>query len=168
MAKRNLVKPLLFFLAIGIAVLVAISTNQNMTRAVPGEQGYVFQLEGMDGKVQSLTDYKGDVVVLNFFTTWCEPCILETPELEKFNKTDKARLLLINRGETKEQVQAFQKKFQTNTTYLFDTDFKVSKRYQVNGQPETFILDKNGVIRDHLIGPTTSKILEEKVEKYQE
>ncbi|MGD8190459.1 TlpA family protein disulfide reductase [Brevibacillus ginsengisoli] len=167
MGTRNIAKPLLFFLAIGIAVLVAFSTRENMTRAVPGEPGYVFQLEGLDGKVQSLADYKGNVVVVNFFTTWCEPCIQETPELEKFGKSDKAKLLLINRGEAKEQVIAFQKKFNTHSTYLFDTDDKVSKRYQVSGQPETFILDKAGVIREHLIGPTTSKVLEEKVEKYQ-
>ncbi|MGC5324726.1 TlpA family protein disulfide reductase [Brevibacillus sp. SYSU BS000544] len=167
MTTRNFVKPLLLFIAIGIAVLVAFSTRESMTRAVPGEKGFVFELEDLNGQKQSLTDYKGKVVVLNFFTTWCEPCIEETPELERFEKSKKATLLLINRGETKEQVIAFQKKFNTTSTYLFDPDFKVSKRYQVNGQPETFIIDKDGVIRDHIIGPTTSKVLQEKVEQYK-
>lgn len=73
---------------------------------------------------------------------------------------------MINRGETKNQVKQFLKKYNTPATYLFDYNAKVSKLYNVTGQPETFIIDRQGVIRVHYNGPLTEMQLYDFAKKY--
>lgn len=130
-----------------------------------GDMAYDFQLEDLDGNIQNLSDYKGQYVVLNFFATWCDPCIVEEPELEKFHVEygDRYPLLVIDRGEPKKRVVKYKEKYNSTKMYLFDYDNKVSEHFRVVGQPETFIIDPDGVIREKIVGPTTSDELVAKI-----
>jgi cytochrome c biogenesis protein CcmG, thiol:disulfide interchange protein DsbE len=136
--------------------------------AQPGDQSIDFELMDVNGKTYKLSDFKGQPVVLNFFATWCGPCIDEAPELEAFGKEYKdAKLLILAKGESKKRMQKYIGESGSKLTYLLDTKEEVSKDYNVIGQPETIIIDENGVIAERFSGPTTKadliKLIEEQV-----
>jgi cytochrome c biogenesis protein CcmG, thiol:disulfide interchange protein DsbE len=136
--------------------------------AQPGDQAIDFQLKDINGKTYKLSDFKGQPVVLNFFATWCAPCIDEAPELEAFGKEYKdAKLLILAKGESKKRMEKYIGESGSQLTYLLDTKEEISKDYTVIGQPETIIIDGNGVIIERFSGPTTKddliKMIQEKV-----
>lgn len=135
-----------------------------------GDKAYNFELPNIDGGTTKLSDYRGKVVILNYFATWCKPCQDEFPELAAFQTDygDKYPLLMINRGETIDKVNKVTKNNQEGMTYLFDYNAKVSKRFNVTGQPETFVIDKKGVIREHFNGAVTEMQLYNWVKKYRD
>lgn len=144
----------LILLAVGFGY-AAVTLGMNSTAAVVGEPAPDFTLEDMDGNMVSLSDYKGQFVILNFFASWCPPCREEAPELQEFEEQygDQAKLLFLDRAEPKATVQEFIDEFQTTSTYLLDYNDSMSKPYGVVGQPETFFIDEKGIIRYHQIGP---------------
>lgn len=163
--NKRILKLFAFLLVAGMFVYFAVNYGKGQPLANVGDQSTDFELEDLDGKLTSLSDFKGQVVVLNFFTSWCGPCIEEAPELERFEKEygKDVKLLIIDRGETRDRVKKFIKKYQTTSTYLFDYNHKISKQYNVVGQPETIIIDKKGIIREHYNGPLTKEELYEMV-----
>lgn len=152
---------LLFFLALGL--------RGGWKIVDVGDQAVEFQLEDVNGNLHNLADYQGKVIVLNFFTSWCQPCLDEAPALEAFHQKyqDQASLLIIDRGETNGQVAKYIQKHNSKLTYLLDSKNDVSDVYKVKGQPETIIIDKNGYIRERIVGEVTMEALIEKVGKYQ-
>lgn len=136
--------------------------------AQPGDQAIDFELKDTNGKSYKLSDFKGQPVVLNFFATWCAPCLDEAPELEAFGKEYKdAKLLILAKGESKKRMGKYIGESGSQLTYLLDTKEEISKDYSVIGQPETIIIDENGVIVKRFSGPTTKddliKMIEEQV-----
>ncbi len=136
--------------------------------AQPGDQSIDFELKDIDGNTYKLSDFKGQTVVLNFFATWCAPCIDEAPELEAFGKEYKdAKLLILAKGESKKRMEKYIGESKSSLTYLLDTKEEISKNYNVIGQPETIIIDEDGVIVERFSGPTTKDdlitLIQEKV-----
>ncbi|WP_147533917.1 TlpA family protein disulfide reductase [Bacillus marasmi] len=168
MNKRG-IKILILAGVIGLFVYFGISLATKGEYTGIGEKAYAFELEDIDGKKTKLSDYSGQVVILNYFATWCGPCVDEAPELEAFEQEygDQFKLLIIDLGETQDRVKKFVKEHKTTSTYLFDFNRKVSKEYNVVGQPETFIIDKEGVIREHYTGPISKGDLYDLAAKYQ-
>ena len=167
--KKPSIKILVLVVVIGLFVYFGVALANRGEYTDVGEAAYNFELEDMDGKMIQLSDFKGQVVVLNYFATWCGPCVDEAPELEEFDKEygETFKLFLIDRGETKDRVKKFVKEHKTTSTYLFDFNQKVSKEYNVVAQPETFVIDKQGVIREHYIGPITKDDLYDLAAKYE-
>lgn len=168
--KNRVLKLAVLFIMIGMFGYFAYSIGNKGERTDVGDKAYNFSLPNLDGKTTKLASYEGQITILNYFATWCAPCKDEAPELEAFAKDygDQYHLLMINRGETKDRVKKFLKTYKTPATYVFDADSKVSKIYNVSGQPETFVIDKKGVIREHYIGPITEAQLYNFVKKYDE
>lgn len=109
----------------------------------------------------SLADLKGKPVVLNFWASWCVSCREEARELEKFWKAHKGEVHVV--GIAIQDDKASAKKFADyfGKTYMIglDEDGKAAIDYGVSGVPETFLIDKNGVIRHKEIGPVSAAML---------
>ncbi len=107
-------------------------------------------LDNLIGESVSLDQYKGKVVLLNFWASWCKPCVEEIPSLvrlnEKLKKTD-FQILTINVGESKQQINEFMKKVAFDLPILLDESGTAVKDWGVYAYPSNFLLDKNGTIR---------------------
>ncbi len=162
--RKKLVPIIVIVIVVGI-LAVFINGLGGKVSANPGDEAIDFSLKDMSGNEQKLSDYRGKTVVLNFFATWCQPCIDEAPELEAFG-TDyqDAELLIIAKGETTKRMEKYISQSNSKLTYLLDTKEEVSKEYSVIGQPETIIIDENGIIVERFTGPTTKKNLIELIE----
>jgi thiol-disulfide isomerase/thioredoxin len=116
-----------------------------------------FALEDMDAKKFSLKEYRGKVILINFWATWCPPCRREMPSMERLNQNFKGKdfvVLALNQMEDVDQVFAYTGALEVDPTFtiLFDKDSAVSRAYAVQGLPTTYLIDKNGNIRFRAIG----------------
>jgi thiol-disulfide isomerase/thioredoxin len=123
-----------------------------MVQALPVE----IRLKDLNGKPVSLSDFRGKIVFLNFWTTWCYACRIEMPDMEKlhqkFKNTDFA-MVTINLQESVSQVKQFFKDFKLTFTALLDSDGGVGALFMITAIPTTFILDKKGIIIGKVMGP---------------
>ena len=111
----------------------------------------------LKGAPQTLADYRGKVVVLNFWASWCPPCLREMPSMERLRLKMAGRPLAIvalDSAETAEEVNAFLSRMKLGFPILLDPDGSNTKRWKVFALPTTFLLDAEGRVRYVLTGPT--------------
>ncbi|MDH5679257.1 MAG: TlpA family protein disulfide reductase [Nitrospinota bacterium] len=121
-----------------------------------------FQLDGLDGKPVALGDYAGKPLIVNFWATWCAPCIKEMPVLENFyhlKKGEGLELLMVNVKESRSVVEKFMRQNNFSLDVALDEDGKATDEFQVFGLPCTYFIDKNGVIQNRHMGSITKEIL---------
>lgn len=104
-----------------------------------------------------LSDLKGKVVVLNFWATWCPPCREEIPSMMKLNSAMAGKpfqmvAISIDEGGVP-AIESFFKQSGFSLPVYIDPDGKAAKTYGITGVPETFIIDKNGILVKKVIGP---------------
>jgi thiol-disulfide isomerase/thioredoxin len=134
-----------------IATILALLLS---TSAMAGSTGPApqFTLDSRNGPKISLAQYKGQVVMLNFWASWCGPCRQEMPLLEniykKYNKMG-FTLIGVNVEPDSKDAEGFLKGLQTPVSFpvIYDKDSTVSKAYDVQGMPSTVIIDRKGNIR---------------------
>jgi peroxiredoxin len=145
----------LFFAALMLCTMLAACTRSNEP-VTEGKAAPDFALKDLSGQPVQLSQLKGKVVFLNFWATWCPPCREEIPAMMKLNAAMAGKpfqMLAVSIDEGgKEAVEAFFNQSKMLLPALLDTDNSVSKRYGITGVPETFILDKNGVIVKKVVG----------------
>lgn len=115
-----------------------------------------FMLHDITGVPVRLSDLKGKVVFLNFWTTWCPPCRIEMPSMQKLYDTLKHRnfaMVAVDLQEPVSQVKAFVKEFKLSFAVLLDSEGEVGRRFGIRSLPTTFILDKDGGIIGRVYGP---------------
>ena len=155
---------LLIILIIGGIGIIALLQTKNasfnqsgINRSVKGVPAPNFTLPDLDGKMINLADYKGKVVLLNIWATWCAPCVKEMPSMEKLYqelKDEGLEILAVSIDETgSEAVRPFMEKHKLNFPALTDTEGKTKTLYQTTGVPESFIIDRDGIIVEKIIGP---------------
>jgi peroxiredoxin len=114
------------------------------------------QLKDVFGNTVSLSDFRGNVVFLNFWATWCPPCVIEMPSMQKLHRRFKDKnfvMVAINSQETDAQVKSFLNKYKLSFTALLDSSGEVGTWFDVNAFPTTFVLDKEGRIIGRALGP---------------
>ncbi len=117
-----------------------------------------FSLPDLQGKAQRLSDYRGKVVFLNFWATWCKPCKEEMPSMQVLweNLKNQDFMLLavsMDRVTTTKDIPSFVESLKLSFPILTDSWGQTDKRYKLMGVPESYIIDQNGVLREKVIGP---------------
>ncbi len=115
-----------------------------------------FSLVDMKGKTWKLSDLKGQVVFVNFWATWCPPCRSEMPSMQKLHVSmpeGKFKMLTILYNDKPETAAAYADQLKLTFPILLDPDGKIGKAYGLTGVPETYIVDKEGVLRHKILGP---------------
>jgi len=128
----------------------------------PGNPGPVigrttpdFQLMDLEGRRIQLSAYRGKIVVLNFWATWCAPCVEEMPSLNRFQETFAPQgvvVLAVSVDEDEQALKKFAADYQLKMIIARDPDRRVSAGYQTFKYPETFVLDRQGRLVRKLIG----------------
>jgi peroxiredoxin len=130
--------------------------EMNVLRMTSAAEPIQFKLKDLNGREVSLSNYKGKIVFLNFWTTWCPTCRIEMPSMEKLHQKFKDQdfaMVTINLQESASQINHFFKEYKLSFTALLDSDGEVGIRYKIYSIPTTFILDKEGRIIARAVGP---------------
>ncbi len=123
-----------------------------------------FTLQTLDGEEVSLSDYRGKLVMLNFWATWCPPCNAEMPDLQHYyeqHQDEDFIILGINYEGSPEEVGDFVKKYDVTFPILLDSDGRIAQLFGVQGLPTSFFVDKEGNVLGYQPGPVTKEMLEQ-------
>jgi len=159
--------PLGIFLLLVLLLGVGLSLNP---REVPspliGKPAPAFRLPQLHDPVKTFSpgELRGKIWVLNVWASWCVACREEHPVLSEFAKSRLVPVLGLNYKDTREDALAWLKRYgDPYQVSLADFDGRVGIDYGVYGVPETYVIDKQGVIRYKRIGPVTPEILQQKI-----
>ncbi|MCM3638214.1 redoxin domain-containing protein [Sporosarcina luteola] len=131
-----------------------------------------FELPTLSGEKVKLTDYKGKIVILNFWASWCGPCKVEMPHMQNYykNKKDAANVEIIAVNMTSEErggkksIEKFVKEYGLTFPILLDNDGDVLDLYNIITIPTTYVIGTDGVISQKILGPMDEKMINELVE----
>jgi len=107
------------------------------------------------GQTQDLAAYRGKVVLVNFWATWCEPCREEMPSMQVLRRRLAGKpfeVLTVNLMESEEKIAAFRESARIELPVLMDRDGAAAKRWKVRMLPISFLVDRRGAIRYQLVG----------------
>ena len=154
--------------AVLVVVLLAYALTSNPT--LPPQQGQAvppFELTTLDGKPADLESLAGQVVVLNFFSSWCAPCRQEAPDLQqawqRYQDRD-VQFLGVAFKDASSKAQAFLDEFDATYPAAMDAGSRTARAYGVTGVPETFVIDRQGRLVRHFVGPVTADELSQEIE----
>ena len=143
---------------LGVILVGGVAVNGwSMGSRVPvvGTPAEDFQLVDLKGKTQSLHDYRGKVVLLNFWATWCKPCTTEMPAMQTTydRLADRGFVVLaINELEDDAKVREHIRQYGHTFPVLMDRDNKVANQYGVYGLPVSVFIDEQGVVQEYIKG----------------
>jgi cytochrome c biogenesis protein CcmG, thiol:disulfide interchange protein DsbE len=160
---------------------VAPAARPEATKAVAGDSASVstrapapiegalaldVALETLDGDAVSLSDYGGQVVLVNFWASWCGPCRVEIPELKGLYEDlseEGFEILAVNVGEGADEIGAFTESIEMPFAILLDSDGAAARRYGIRGLPTSFLVDREGVVRLVHVGIATDSMLRQHI-----
>lgn len=160
--------PLAAFLVLTVLLGRGLALNpREVPSPLVGKPAPAFTLPRLDDGTVSVSgaSFAGKVWVLNVWASWCGPCREEHPLWVEFGRRSKVPIVGLNYKDKRAQAQPWLR--QLGDPYamsLFDSDGKVAIDWGVYGVPETFVIDRQGVVRFKQIGPITATVLREKIE----
>jgi peroxiredoxin len=154
---RSLVLLVILFFLLGCE---QTRSKQAPQKSIPEGPRVGFRAPGfsgstLDGRSLSLADYRGKVVMINFWATWCIPCRVEMPSMENLYEKYGERgfeILAVSGGESRSVVQPFIENLKLSFPILLDEQFEVHEKYEVSAIPSTYLVDKSGVITHRFFG----------------
>jgi peroxiredoxin len=158
-------KPVVFLVLIILIAALFVAGYVAKQRKGSGEQKIItngdrapeFRLPALDGSQVSLADLHGKVVMVHFWATWCPPCVEELPTLAKLSQdltgTDFVMLAISVDEGGGPAVTSFLQKNRLNVPVLLDPDRSIAGRYGTFKFPETYLVDRAGIVRAKVIGP---------------
>jgi peroxiredoxin len=154
---------LVFMVIVGVALIIFLQTKDDYSnlsgkkRMGKGSSAPDFTFPDLNGKSVKLSDYRGKVVLLNIWATWCTPCVEEMPSMERLYQKLKGQefeILAVSIDTSgAEAVLPFMNEHKLNFPALVNSNGTIKNLYQTTGVPESFIIDKNGIIAEKIIGP---------------
>ncbi|MEO2048666.1 MAG: TlpA disulfide reductase family protein [Pirellulales bacterium] len=123
--------------------------------ALVGNQAPNFQLDLLDGETFHLQDCAGQIVVLDFWASWCGPCIQAMPQIDQLIRDlpeDRVRLVAVNLQESPKQINAVLERLQLETVVALDVDGIVAEKYTATAIPQTVVIDRDGNIARLFVG----------------
>ena len=129
-----------------------------MDSALVGKPAPDFELDLLSGEHFRLSDHRGKTVVLDFFATWCGPCLQTIPHVAQLHHDSAGsglKVVAVNLEETPQQIQALLKRLKLEIPVALDRDGAIAARYGVNAIPQTIIIDHDGKVVRHFIGGGT-------------
>ena len=166
---RHLIRIALGTSVLGLALIVHMDISAWGMGARPpvvGTAASDFSLPDLNGRVQSLSQHRGKIVLVNFWATWCKPCTTEMPAMQACY--DKLRdqgfvVLAVNELEDEAKVREHIRAYNHTFPVLMDRDNQVANQYGVYGLPVSVLIDEGGVVQAYIKGGllTEQKILEE-------
>ncbi len=157
---RGLPKPVIaaiIAVVVVIAVIVVMGQKEKFEPVGAGTDAPEFTLPDLEGTAVNLKDFKGKVVFLNFWATWCKPCEDEMPSMQQLYEDHEGKdfeiVAVSLDSEGPDVVREFVEKYDLTFVVLHDRRGKVKETYKTTGVPETFIIDQNGVIAEKVWGP---------------
>ena len=158
--------PLILFIAIAVVFYRGLSLNpQELPSALIGKPMPAFKLSQLLDESKQLTsaDLKGDIVLLNVWGTWCVYCKYEHPYLIDIAKNDKVTLYGLNYKDVRQDAKQWLKDYEDPYQFsVFDPLGKLGIELGVTAAPETFVIDKSGIIRMKHVGPIDAKVWQQK------
>jgi peroxiredoxin len=153
-------------LGIGLVVLVAWLSRDQVNPVVVGSEAPDFFTHDLEGAPRSLSDYRGKVVLLNIWATWCTPCKEEMPSMQRLYeeiRDEDFQVLAVSidrvppdhdpRNPLDGKLRAFADSLGLTFTILHDPSGQITTDYQSAGVPESFVLDREGIIVEKVSGP---------------
>lgn len=166
--KKVQIIVLLFAFVIGGYAIFQTFTNDTPGTIKEGQAVPDFRLANLQGEPISLQDYNGSPLVINFWGTFCEPCIREMPSFERQYEEWKDKgveVVAINLSEDTLTVSNYVKKLGVTYTILRDVDRKTEKRYGLRSYPTTFFVNPNGTLSSVFVGEMKESQIHEHIEK---
>jgi len=127
-----------------------------------------FSLTSFDGQTITLSQLRGQVVVINFWASWCQPCRQEAPYLERTWRKYKDKgvtFIGVNWVDTQKEAIAYLAEFKITYFNGVDVGTRIAQAYRIQGIPETFFVDKTGRLRGVHIGPLAAPQLDNKIDE---
>ena len=161
LSRNTILSARIHFKSLMLILLLTVSQYssaqaQEHLHPVPGTPlARDFELPDLDGNKLKLSDFKGHIVIVNFWATWCPPCRAEIPSMQRaWNvlKNHNVVLLAIHVGGNEDKIWSFLTDFNVDFPVLIDARSKVSRRWPMMGLPTTFIVDPDGKLALRAIG----------------
>ena len=144
------------------------ATNGLEPAPVAGHPAPDFTLQTLDGQQVSLSDFKGQPVIINFWATWCGPCRVEMPHFQEAyaEHQDNGLVILgvnLTERDSVNAVPGFLDEFGLTFPVVLDEKGNVAETYKVFGQPASVFVDKNGEVHEVFYGPVNKAFIDERV-----
>lgn len=163
-ARKQIATAAIVALVAVLSALIWINRDQ-FTPLDVGSRAPDYQARSLEGDTVSLSSFAGDVVVLNVWATWCRPCVIEMPALQRLHEelgdqglrvvavsVDAPQGVIGPFGEPGGNVSEFIADLGLTFTVLHDPSGGIESRYQVNGLPTTYVIDREGRIQRKVLG----------------
>jgi peroxiredoxin len=151
----------ILLIAAAVFTLQGTSTNASgsttadlQTAPEKGAFAPEFALKSVSGDTVHLSDFRGKVVLVNFWAVWCPPCLQEMPAIQNVHENygEQVVVLGVNTGDTRQDALRFMDDLGLSFDVVLDSNYEVENLYRVRGLPSTFFIDPNGVIQIQHIG----------------
>jgi cytochrome c biogenesis protein CcmG/thiol:disulfide interchange protein DsbE len=149
--------------------LISSESKSNLSTEKEGDKAPNFSLKSVDGKTVKLSDYKGKIVIIDFWATWCPPCRRGVPDLISIQKEFKKDVVVIgislDREKTIKDVPGFIKDYGINYPVVYGDDQVTVDYGGIRSIPTSFVIDRKGNVVDSHIGLVPKEVFTDKVKE---